>query len=76
MLVGDSAVAAETETSGLFFVFSAPEEFKEPLRKARSQTESEYVNARYMVDVFFAFDLIVMLFVNAFCRKTYLVKLC
>ena len=42
-----------------------------PLPKAKGQTVSEDLNARYMLDVVFVRDLIVVFLVNVFSRKTW-----
>ena len=45
--------------------------FTQPLPRAEGKTASEDVNARYMLDVVFVRDLIVVFLVNVFTRKTW-----
>jgi hypothetical protein len=45
--------------------------YTQPLPQARGQTAAEDVNARYMLDVVFIRDLIVVFLVNVFTRKTW-----
>ena len=45
--------------------------FTQPLPKAKGQTAVEDVNARYMLDVVFVRDLVVVFLVNVFTRKTW-----
>lgn len=45
--------------------------FTQPLPQAKGQTAAEDVNARYMLDVVFVRDLIVVFLVNVFTRKTW-----
>ena len=45
--------------------------FAQPLPRAEGKTASEDVNARYMLDVVFVRDLIVVFLVNVFTRKTW-----
>ena len=44
--------------------------FAQPLPRAEGKTASEDVNARYMLDIVFVRDLIVVFLVNVFTRKT------
>ena len=44
--------------------------FSQPLPQAKGKAASEDVNARYMLDVVFVRDLIVVFLVNVFTRKT------
>ena len=45
--------------------------YAQPLPQAKGKTASEDVNARYMLDVVFIRDLIVVFLVNVFTRKTW-----
>ena len=45
--------------------------FTAPLPKAQGKTASEDVNARFMLDIVFVRDLIVVFLVNVFTRKTW-----
>ena len=45
--------------------------FTQPLPQAKGQTAAEDVNARYMLDVVFVRDLIVVFLVNVFTRNTW-----
>ena len=45
--------------------------FTQPLPQAKGKTAAEDVNARYMLDVVFVRDLIVVFLVNVFTRKTW-----
>jgi len=45
--------------------------FSQPLPQAKGKTASEDVNARYMLDVVFVRDLIMVFLVNVFTRKTW-----
>ena len=45
--------------------------YTQPLPQAKGQTAAEDVNARYMLDVVFVRDLIVVFLVNVFTRKTW-----
>ena len=45
--------------------------FTQPLPRAKGQTAVEDVHSRYMLDVVFVRDLIVVFLVNVFTRKTW-----
>jgi hypothetical protein len=45
--------------------------YAQPLPQAKGQTDAEDVHARYMLDVVFARDLIVVFLVEVFTRKTW-----
>ena len=45
--------------------------FTRPLPQAKGQTAAEDVNARYMLDVVYVRDLVVVFLVNVFTRKTW-----